>query len=57
MIKILLVVLAALAVLLGVHLLFGVVLCAATAAVWLVVERGTLTGWGVVPRGAVRCGA
>ena len=52
MIKVLAVVLAALAVLLGVHLLFGVVLCAATGAAWLTVEHGTRTGWGVCPRGA-----
>ena len=52
--KTLLVVLAALTVLLGVHMMFALVLCTALGAGFLVVHAGTVTGWRTVPRGARR---
>ena len=51
MVKILLVVLAALTALLGLHMVFGLVLLAALAAGAVVALRGMETGWGCVPRG------
>lgn len=52
MAKILLFVLAALAALLGVHMVFGLVLLAALAAGLMVALRGMETGWRCVPRAA-----
>jgi hypothetical protein len=52
MAKILLFALAALALLLGLHAVFGLVLLAALAAGLMVALRGMETGWGVVPRAA-----
>ena len=50
-VKILLVVLAALTALLGLHMVFGLALLAALAAGFVVVRAGSAYGWGCVPRG------
>jgi hypothetical protein len=52
MTKILLAALAALALLLGLHTVFGLALLAVLAAGLMVGMRGMETGWGIVPRAA-----
>lgn len=52
MARILLIVLAALAALLGLHAAFGLVLLVALAAGVVVVRAGSAYGWRCVPRGA-----
>ncbi len=52
MVKILLIVLAALTALLGLHVVLGLVLLVALAAGLMVLRAGSAYGWGIVPRAA-----